>query len=77
MTVKNFFGYSCCVLGLIVAVLCGGCTLFFVLTSMFQHGGGTTVGIALAVGGLPALAGFGIHKIGIAILRKKPEEIRR
>jgi hypothetical protein len=71
----QFVGVMLIVLGVLMAALCGLCTVFVSLASLDMprdpqgYGGGGMVGIALILGGVPALFGLVMVWAGIAVLR--------
>jgi hypothetical protein len=76
----QFFGVMLIVVGLLLAALCGLCTLVVAGGSLAApgdpqgYGGGGMVGIALLLGGVPTLLGLGMIFAGVMLLRsgRKP-----
>ena len=81
----QFFGVMLIVVGLLLAALCGLCTLVVAGTSLAAqsdpqgYGGGGMVGIALLLGGVPTLLGLGMIFAGVMLLRsaRKPPEVTK
>jgi hypothetical protein len=80
----QFFGVMLIVVGLLLAALCGLCTLVVAGTSLAALGdprgyGGGMVGIALLLGGVPTLLGLGMIFAGVTLLRsaRKPPEVTK
>ncbi len=82
----QFFGVMLIVVGLLLAALCGLCTLVVAGVSLSAapdqqgYGGGGMVGIALLLGGVPTLLGLGMIFAGVMLLRsarKPPPEVTK
>jgi hypothetical protein len=82
----QFFGVMLIVVGLLLAALCGLCTLVVAGGSLSMpsdsqgYGGGGMVGIALLLGGVPTLLGLGMIFAGVMLLRsarKPPPEVTK
>jgi hypothetical protein len=68
-----FFGCLLIVMGALLAVFCGGCTLLFWVGSLGSGGSlndesGILV-LSFVLGGIPALGGIGLIIAGVAIIR--------
>ncbi len=79
MSVRGYLGGLFSVIGWLIALLTGGCTLIF-LFQMFSdllrgnpYVGVSDIALVLIMGGIPFLIGVGIIKIGSRI-RGKSEE---
>lgn len=79
----QFFGVMLIVLGLLLAALCGLCTLVVAGGSLSMardpqgYGGGGMVGIALLIGGVPTAFGLLMIFAGFTLLRsaRKPPPV--
>jgi|GEM_PF-1171033 len=72
--VARFVGAALMAVGLLIALLCGGCGAIFLvvfLADSFNHPGDLAMGIMtpLFLGGVPALIGFGIFAFGRSLRR--------
>jgi hypothetical protein len=81
----QFFGVMLIVVGLLLAALCGLCTLVVAGVSLSAphdpqgYGGGGMVGIALLIGGVPTVLGAGMIFAGVMLLRsaRKPPDVTK
>jgi ABC-type Mn2+/Zn2+ transport system permease subunit len=73
--VAQFFGVMLIIVGILIALLCGLCTLVVIGTSLSMpgdqqgYGGGGMIGVALIIGGIPTVVGGLLVWAGIAVLR--------
>jgi hypothetical protein len=83
--VAQFFGVMLIIVGILIAALCGLCTLAVIGTSLSLpsdqqgYGGGGMIGVALIIGGIPTVVGGLMIWGGIAVLRsgrKRPPKVK-
>ena len=67
MTLKIFFANMFCVIGFLMMLLSGGCSLFVI----FSSPGADTLGYAMLFGGIPFVIGWGFWAIGDRMKLKK------
>jgi hypothetical protein len=81
MGAGQFFGLLLLIAGVLVALLCGLCTLVVIGVSLAapvshpqNYGGGAMIPVALVFGGLPTAVGAGMIWAGVALIRagRKP-----
>lgn len=65
MTVRSFFGGLLCLIGGLLALLSGGCSLFFVFGGMDLE----SLPLVLLVGGIPFIIGLLLYKWGSSLLK--------
>lgn len=70
MNVRIFFGWLLLAVGGLVAVLSGGCTLFFVIGNIRSSTDHGDLLIPLAVGGIPFVLGILAYHGGRWLLRR-------
>lgn len=72
MTTRGFWGGLLVVIGCLIAVLSGGCTLFMIIS-----GGGLRMlfPIILIIGGAPFLVGLGLFFWGRKIRNNHPDDV--
>lgn len=70
MNVKTFFGGLLTAVGGIVAVLSGGCTLYFMMENIQNSTDRGDILIPLAVGGIPCVLGILAYLGGKWLLRR-------
>jgi hypothetical protein len=79
MSAGKFFGGLLIVGGVLVALLCGLCTVLVIATSVDMpkdpqgYGGGGMIGIALLLGGVPTAFGCLMIWGGVVLVRAKPK----
>jgi hypothetical protein len=80
MSAGKFFGALLIVGGVLVALLCGLCTVLVIITSWQlpaggpqNYGGGAMTGIALLLGGIPVVFGCLMIWAGVVLVRAKPK----
>jgi hypothetical protein len=66
---KRFVGGAMTAVGGLMFGLCGLCTLAFFIGGLLPHEDKSFSVIALVVGGIPALIGFGLMRWGLSIHR--------
>ena len=80
----QFFGVMLIIGGVLIALLCGLCTLVVIGISLSAprdpqgYGGGGMVGVALIIGGIPTVVGGLLVWAGIAVLRsgRRPAKVK-
>ena len=80
MSAGKFFGVLLIIGGVLVALLCGLCTLVVIGVSVSapnesgsqNYGGGSMIPIALLLGGVPTLFGCLMIWGGVVLVRAKP-----
>ena len=74
--VTRFFGAALIAVGLLMAVLCGGCGAVFLVMFMVEglsHPSEMSMAtMPLFLGGIPALIGFGLFTWGRSLRRPRP-----
>ena len=71
MTVKDFFGWVLMIIGGLIMLFSGGCSLFFLFGN--AGGGGDFLGLVLLFGGIPFLIGWGTYAGGRKLTGKKTD----
>ena len=72
-SLQRFLGMLLVTLGGLLFALSGACTGLGVIAGIMTPGGGLEiVGLALAIGVLPILAGFGLFRWGVRLMRPGP-----
>ena len=66
---RRFFGAALTAIGGLMFALCGLCTGVFLVTGMMPHEDRSFAVIALVVGGIPTLIGFGVMQLGLTLYR--------
>jgi hypothetical protein len=68
-SVRRFFGAALTAVGALMFGLCGLCTLAFFVSGFLPHEDKTVSAIALVVGGVPALIGFAVMRLGLSMYK--------
>jgi hypothetical protein len=74
MKVKTFFGWLLLVVGAFVAVLSGGCTVYFMVQNIMNSTDRGDIVIPLAVGGIPCIISTLVYHFGKWLLRKESKD---
>lgn len=71
ITILNFFGWVLIVIGFMIALFSGGCTLLFFLDNRTNVFDPNAIGLLLLFGGIPFVLGMGIRSLGLRLVRPK------
>lgn len=69
MSVKQFFGWLLVVIGVLIMLLSGGCSLYFLIGTLGADPG--LYSLVLLFGGIPFLIGWGLYAGGRKLAGKK------